>query len=216
MKGLSLPPQLARPGVMLGAGALAWLLLIAFFVWPSLRESRRQAAEISALDARAATLSGWHAGRALPADAARWEEELNARFERLFPTERRLEQLFMEIASAANASGVDPVQLRADTSDSPDGESRGELLSARGAGGAPEEQEALLATLGISAQQLPVSKLRAHRLRLDFEADYEHLARFTDALRALSRAVSVRGLQLSQGVRGVSVQMELEYYVQER
>lgn len=216
MKRLTLPPRLLRPGVLLGAGALVWLLLIAFFVWPSLRESRRQAAEISALDARAATLSGWHGGRALPADAARWEAELNVRFEQLFPPERRLEQLFMEIASAANASGVDPVELRADAGDSPEGESRGELLSARSAGNAPEELEALLATLGISEQQLPVSKLRAHRLRIDFEADYEHLARFTDALRTLSRAVSVRGMQLRQGLRGVNVRMELEYYVQER
>ncbi|MBM4117534.1 hypothetical protein FJ251_07265 [bacterium] len=216
MKRPALSPRLLRPGVLLAVGALAWLLLVAFFIWPSLRESRRQAAEISALDARAATLSGWHGGRALPADAARWKAELNARFERLFPPERRLEQLFMEIASAANASGVDPVQLRADAGRDPDGEGRGEQLSARGAGGQPEELEALIATLGISAATLPVSTLRAHRLRIDFEADYEHLARFTDALRTLERAVSVRGMQLRQGARGVAVQMELEYYVQER
>jgi hypothetical protein len=213
---LSLPRRRPRPPVLIALGALLWLLAIAFLVWPALRASRRQAAEISALDARAATLAGWSGGRALPAaDAARWEASLGERFEQLFPRERRLEQLFLEIATIANESGVDPVQLRADVgAAAAAGEGKGELLSARGAGGQPEELEALAATLGLAPRDLPTSDLRAYRLLVSFDADYEHLARFTDALRTLSRAVCVRNLQVRRGSRGVAVQMELEYYVQ--
>jgi hypothetical protein len=215
---LALPPRLARPPLLVGLGVLLWLLVIAFLVWPTLRASQRQAAEISALDARAATLAGWSGGRALPAvDAARWETSLGERFEQLFPRERQLEQLFMEIATIANESGVDPVQLRADVGAAAAySEGKGELLSAQGTGGQPEELEALAASLGLAPRDLPVSDLRAYRLQVNFDADYEHLARFTDALRTLSRAVCVRNLQVRRGSREVAVQMELEYYVQER
>ena len=214
---LALPPRFLKPPVLIGLGALLWLLAIAFFVWPALRVSRQQAAEISASEARAATLAGWNSGRALPAaEAARWEATLDERFEQLFPRERRLEQLFMEIATIANESGVDPVQLRAAVGAAADGEARGELLRARGATRQPEDLEALAATLGLAPHNRPASDLRAYRLQVNFDADYEHLARFTDALGTLSRAVCVRNLQARRGSRGVAVQMELEYYVQER
>jgi len=213
---LALPRRRVRPPLLIGLGALLWLLAIACLVWPALRASRRQAAEISALDARAATLAGWSGGRALPAAAAAsWEAALGERFELLFPRERRLEQLFMEIATIANESGVDPVQLRADVGAAAAySEGIGELLKAQGAGGLPEELEALAASLDLAPRDLPVSDLRAYRLQVNFDADYEHLARFTDALRTLSRAVCVRNLQVHRGSRGVAVQMELEYYVQ--
>ncbi len=214
---LALPPRLLKPPVLIALGALLWLLAISFFVWPSLRTSRQQAAEISACDARAASLARWNGGRALPAaEAARWEATLGARFEQLFPRERRLEQLFMEIATIANESGVDPVQLRADIGAAADGERKGELRSARGTAVQLEDLEALAATLGLAPGDRPVSDLRAYRLQVNFDADYEHLARFTDALGTLSRAVCIRNLQARRGSRGVAVQMELEYYVQER
>jgi hypothetical protein len=212
----TLPPALRKGPLLFGLGALLWLLAIGLLVWPALRATREQAATIAALDARAATLAGWSGGRALPAaDAARWEAALGERFEQLFPRERHLEQLFMEIASIANESGVDPVQLRADVG-AAYGEGQGELLSARGAGGEPEALRALADQLGLAPQSLPASDLRAYRLLVEFDADYANLARFTDALPTLSRAVCVRSLRAGEGLRGVAVQMELEYYVQAR
>ena len=123
----------------------------------------------------------------------------------------------MEIATIANESGVDPVQLRADVGAAAAySEGKGELLSARGAGGAargaggPGREPRSRA--GRAAGQRPARLSPA----VNFDADYEHLARFTDALRTLSRAVCVRNLQVRRGSREVAVQMELEYYVQER
>ena len=202
----------SRSAAVLAGAGLLWALALAFLVWPALRDSRQNSGEIGALESRIETLGGWSGGRALlTADAGQWEREQGARFERLFPRERRLQELFLQVATAANSSGVDPVQLRVLP---PEGEGgQGRLLVA---GGDPAEFGNLLDALDLSAADLPGCDLRAHRLRLTFDADYRDLARFGDALRRLDRAVTVRALRARRGSRGVNVDMELEYYVQAR
>lgn len=204
--------RLSRSAAVLAGAGLLWLLALAFLVWPALRDSRRNGGEIGALESRIETLSGWSGGRALlTADAGPWEREQRARWGRLFPPERRLQELFLQLATAANRSGVDPVQLRVLP---PEGEGgHGRLLAVNDD---PAALGNLLDGLGLSAADLPRCDLRAHRLRLTFDADYGDLARFGDALRRLDRAVTVRSLRARRGNHGVNVDMELEYYVQAR
>jgi hypothetical protein len=63
---------------------------------------------------------------------------------------------------------------------------------------------------------LPSDALIAHRARVSCETGYAELARFLAGLKTIPRAVNVHRLTASNGVKGIEVSMELEFYVQRR
>jgi hypothetical protein len=209
-----------RGSRLFGAGLiLAWAAAFAFLVWPALRDNQDDELRIEDMDRRIELLSGWNEGRRhLTVDPDAWSRELNQRFDGMFPKERRLQELFYEIAAAANRSDVDPVKISVKNPSFAE-EMREEIPSedmgnmgdgmGEGVGG-----ESLHSSLGLSAAEFPDDELESHRLAVQLDAGYENIARFLDEVSQLERAVTVNKLNLQQGGRGVVAMIELEYYVQ--
>lgn len=210
-----LPTRLADARVLVPLAVGVWLLIFAVIVWPQLRRDGDNARQIADRDAELRTLAGWQQGRSgLAGGVADWEAELSADYERRFPRERGLKELFFDIAAVANRSGVDPIHIRPQPTweearanqgdDWDDIDDTVEIM----------DLEGLCQELGIAMDGLPGCELTAHRLSVDFEANYENLTRFIAGLATLQRAVNVASVQLRPGDRGSVAQIDLEYYVQ--
>ena len=92
---------------------LIWLGIFIFGLWPALKENRARAERIGEIETRIETLGGWQEARvALTGDVGQWDRDLSDRFDRLFPKERQLKELFYQIAEAADASGINPITVR--------------------------------------------------------------------------------------------------------
>ncbi len=205
------------------ASVLGWVAIFAFVVWPALRGSREGETHIDDMSDRIELLGGWHDGRRqLVVEDDAWNQELNDRFDTMFPRERDLEQLFYDIAAAANRSAVDPVQISVknagfemerrdeipptDLGDDMDDYMDGDMDD----GGS----ESLYDNLGLSPADFASAELESHYLFLHLDAGYENIASFLDEVSRLPRAVTVNKLNMQQGGSSVVAFIELEYYVQ--
>jgi len=192
---------------LLPAAAGLWLALFALIAWPSLKASREMDARIAELDRRAEELDDWLAiaARQRP-DVDRWAASLDAQFAALVPPEGSLEELYYELTRLAGLVGIDPLRINEIAPPR-----RG---SVRRASASDPQSAALMQMLGLAADQLPSSRVEPKRLKLTFEASYGELSLFLDALPGVRRALELEHLTAKQGVGGVSVEMQLECYVQ--
>ncbi len=209
--------RLITAGLVLG-----WAAAFALLVWPALKANKRDELRIEDMSRRIELLGGWNeARRPLAVDSDAWGRELNKRFEEMFPGERRLEDLFYQIAAAANRSDVDPEKISVKShgfatdrvSDRPPTD-MGDMGNQMDDGMGEFSIEVLQAGLGLSPADFPGNELDTHFLAVELKAGYENIARFLDEVSRLDRAVTVSKLNMKQGDRGVLALIELEYYVQ--
>ncbi len=197
-------------------GILFWAVLTSLLAFPSVKKSVDNQAKIADLDSRINSLAEWTAAPNLPdSSVAGWRRNLESRWNSLFPDKKEVEDLFYVLARSANHCGIDPIQVQMKESSSrrrqrqppPDDE------SSDGEGDGDEE---LLDQLSLSSAFYPSSNLKTNVLQVHFSGEFADVAEFLDALRRIPRALKVTSFELKENVNEVTVDMELEYYVQSR
>ncbi len=173
--------------IVLGAVWLGSLLGVALPAW---RQAHRQQAEVAAIAGQLAELDRWTvAGLWLEQSLDERAAAIEPAWSALFPAERRREEMFLDLARVADRSGVTAFELR-------------EIKPDELAAGAP----------GLTGDE-PEADLSAYRVRASFEGDYEQVAGFLGGLKGIERAVSVHNLEIRPVREAVSVELELDVYV---
>jgi hypothetical protein len=206
--------NLRRRRTQVGLLAVLWIMVFLAGALPTWKQSQGNQERIAAVSAELAALSEWSvAGGWLTEAARQWEPVLGEEYTRLFPPEKNREELYLDLARVAQESGVELLNLRAahqEFDEVPSGEDESvELMM--------EEDEGLLmmADLAMETSELPSSELAEHRITASFEASYAQLVDFLAGVSDLPRAVTVAKLQATPARRGITVEMELGFYVQE-
>jgi hypothetical protein len=196
---------------------VVWAVLLLGVAVPSWRDVRERHAEIDRLETQLADLDRWTvAGLWLEPVVARREPQIAARWSRVFPAERAREELFLQVAAAADRCRLREFQLEEiddydmldagtwSTDDQPvdDGPSTDDAPPTDVPAGAPE-----LAPVAIT--------LTSYRVRAAFTGDYARTADFLAELDRLERALEVRHLAIRPARTGIMVELELEVPVSE-
>lgn len=190
-----------------------WALLLLAGALPLWQRSGRNDERITAVSQQISSLSEWSAaGVWLQESNEQWEPTLGETYIRLFPLEKDREGLFLELARVAKESGIIGLNVRVTMEDWDQGDEDEEWGTTD-----MEEDEGglMLQELGLDSGDLPGSDIVEHRVRASFEGDYEQIVKFLAGLDGISRAVNVASLHAEPARRGVSVEMELDFYAQE-
>jgi hypothetical protein len=182
-----------RPGgrtVVIGAAALLWLGALVVGAVPVWRKALRQHREVRQVEAKLDDLDRWSvAGLWLERTLVPRQEAVTPVWDRLFPSERRCEALFLDLARVADESGVTKFELH---------ELQSDEMSAEAPGVADPE---------------PFAALGGYRVRARFEGDFAGVAGFLGGLGRLERAVAVHDLEIKPAKDAVQVDLELDVYV---
>lgn len=182
--------RLLRRPVILGALTIVWSLLLVVGAVPAWQQALRQHREVRKVEAQLVDLNEWTvAGLWLERSLAPREAAITPVWNRLFPAERRCEDLFLDLARVADSSGVDRFELH-------------EL----------KIDEMVEAMPGLADPE-PAANLSAYRVRLMFEGDFAQVAEFLGGVGRLDRAVAVHEMELKPGKDAVQVELELDVYV---
>ncbi len=153
-----------------------------------------------------ADLDAWTvAGKWLAPEVARREPVVTAAWEKAFPAKRKREDLFLDIARVADASGVADFKLREIQQDleMPRPILQNSLESGMGDGG----------TVHGVPVVVPRVDLTTYRIKASFTSDFQAVSTFLWGLQHLDRALSVHDLVLRNDKKQVKVDMEMDVYV---
>jgi hypothetical protein len=182
-----------RPGgraLVIGAAALLWLGALVVVAVPAWQRALKQHREVRQVESQLEELDRWSvAGLWLERTLGPRQEAVTPVWERLFPAERRCEELFLDLARVADESGVAKFELH-------------ELKSDEMTGDAPG-----------AADAEPSAALVGYRVRARFEGDFAGVAGFMGGLGRLERAVAVHDLEITPAKGAVHVDLELDVYV---
>ena len=182
-----------RPGrrmLVTGVVVAAWLVALVVGAVPAWQKALRQHAEVRQVEQQLEELGRWSvAGLWLEQSLGPREAAVMPAWDRLFPAERRCEQLFLDLARVADESGVTNFELH-------------ELQADEMAGQAP----------GMPDEE-PEAALSGYRVRARFEGDFAGVAGFLGGLDRLDRAVAVHDLEITPAKGAVHVDLELDVYV---
>ncbi|MBU8870726.1 MAG: hypothetical protein KOO60_07670 [Gemmatimonadales bacterium] len=194
----------------LGLGGIA---LILGGVLPNWQKIRQNDKEIVQIQQSVASLGQWSAmGGWIEEGNLRLEPGLTERYDKLFPQEKDLSGLYLELAQLARSSGIEAFDLQ-------EIQSTGKAVllpdwvnpeTERGA-----QMERLMGEVGGRFEDHPSSNLRSYRLRATFATKYSRLTVLLDALSTIDRALTISKLNVVQAPVGVAVNLEMDYYVQE-
>ena len=183
----------SRPGgraVVIGGVAVVWLGALFVGAVPAWQTALRQHREVRQVEAKLADLDRWSvAGLWLERTLVPRQEAVTPVWDRLFPSERHCEALFLDLARVADESGVTRFELH---------ELRADELNS----GAP----------GVTDPE-PSAALGGYRVRARFEGDFAEVAGFLGGLGRLERAVAVHDLEINPAKGAVHVELELDVYV---
>lgn len=178
-----------RALAMIGVAA-AWGVALVAGALPAWRKALDQHREVRRVEEQLGELDRWSvAGLWLQRTLPEREAVVNPAWERLFPSERACEQLFLDLARVADQSGVSKFELH-------------EMQPDELAGERPSV-----------ADDEPAASLGGYRVRARFEGDFAGVAGFLGGLDRLDRAVTVHDLELTPAKGVVQVELELDVYV---
>lgn len=180
-----------RRRLAIAGGALTvWTVALVVGVVPLWRQALAQHREVRQIEAQLADLDRWTvAGLWLERSLAPREAAVMPVWTRLFPTERRCEELFLDLARNADACGLARFELHEMRTD--------EMASA----------------VVVVADPEPAATLGGYRVRALFEGNFAAVAGFLGGLDRLDRAVDVHQLEIRPGRDAVQAELELDVYV---
>jgi len=221
MQNLQARLRAIRPGRLVGSTALlvVWGVLLLGVAVPSWRDVRQNHQEIEALETELADLDRWIvAGLWLePAVEAR-EPRVMAAWERIFPSSRDREALFLDVARVADRAGVREFQLEEveemGTFDMGTWSTTGDAAMAPPSDDAPPSTDDAPPGDGYTPPPVAIT-LRPYVVRATFVSDYAAAAAFLGGLENIDRSLDVRQLAIRPARQGVTVELELEVPVSE-
>lgn len=174
----------------IGAAALLWQGALVVVAVPAWQRALIQHREVRQVESQLEELERWSvAGLWLERTLAPRQEAVIPVWNRLFPAERRCEELFLHLARVADESGVVKFELH-------------ELQADEMTGQAP----------GVADPE-PSAALTGYRVRAQFEGDFAEVAGFLGGLGSLERVVAVHDLEITPAKGAVHVDLELDVYV---
>ncbi len=189
-----------------GGMAVVYALVALLVVVPKGKKTIDDHRKVMELTQQLADLDAWTvAGKWLAPEVARRQPWVTAAWDRAFPSRRQREDLFLEIAKAADASGITDFQLQ-------EIEQATDLST-------PRLQEALDARMSDGGAvygvpvQVPNITLTTYRVKASFSGDYQAATRFLWGLQHIDRAMSIHDLLLRNENKQVKVDLEMEVYV---
>jgi len=201
--------RLGRIGAVT-AMTVVWGVLLLGVAVPSWRDVTRNHDEILALETELADLDQWTvAGLWLePAVAARRPLVMDE-WERVFPSTRSREALFLDVARVADQAGVREFQMEEldamGAMDQGTWSTTGDMAAAPPSTDAPPTDSA---PPGDGFTPPPVSlRLTPYVVRASFVSSFAGAAAFLGGLQALDRSVDVRRLAIRPARRGVTVEL---------
>ena len=193
-----------------GLIGIGLLLGVAVPNWQKIRQNDK---EIARLQKSVAHLGQWSVlGGWIEEGNRRLEPALTERYNQLFPREKELSGLYFDLAQLARSSGVESFDLQ---EMQPNGQAvpLTDGINPETEKGA--QMERMMGEVGGRMEDYPSSSLRSYRLRANFTTKYSRLAVLLDRLGSVDRALTISKLNVSQASGGVSVNLEMDYYVQE-
>ncbi len=204
-----LPRRPGRRRLLTAAAAALWTAGLLGLALPAWQRSLRMHREIETVDRTLDELEHWSvAGLWLEQAVLQREPAVAGTWARLFPAERRREQLFLDLAGIADRSGVAAFALAEIT--------RGGM-PIDAAGGYQEQVDDAPPPMDDDAAsaQAPAAKLDSYRVRARFEGGFDDTAAFLGGLRRIERAVNVTSLVIRPAGSRLAVELELDIYVAE-
>ncbi len=190
MKNKKRTSRVSRRRILWGTGLLVWGGLLFGVALPAWRTAVDQHHEVRALEVRLADLDRWTvAGLWLEKSLGPRQAAINPQWERLFPAEAAKGEFFLDLARAADISGISRFELR-------------EL----------EIPEGTTANSTVADNTVP---LTTYRVKARFLGRYDQVAEFLGGLKVVERAVSVHNLAITPAPGAVQVDLELDVYVSE-
>ena len=171
---------------------LAWVVVLAWFGTATWLKVARQHREVQAVEKQLADLNRWNvAGMWLSRSLAAREPAVAARWDVLFPVERRREELFLDLARIADTSGVKNFELVE-----------------------KQDAEADMTTAGTDMYApVDLAPVETYRVEARFLGGYGDVARFLGGLNGIARAMSLHNLSIAPSRGDIQVELELDIYV---
>lgn len=193
---------------------LAWGVLFFAGSLPSLKRTLDNGKKIKTVSERIEAMTAISsAGSWLEAVVEKMEPALIKEYDVLFPEKKEREELFLQLASLAGESGIDPFTLREipilDSGGGSDGSVDEEAMDPN-----DEDMNMMIEEFAVDLSRLPDPGLQPFRLQVDFDSDYERMTRFISGLESIPRALTLHRLDIEPGPSGVKVIMELDCYAQ--
>jgi len=208
----------SRRALAFGGLAAAWFALLVAGALPAWRHALAQHREVREVEDTLTDLDRWTvAGLWLEHTLPERQAAVMPVWERLFPTERACERLFLDLARIADENGVGQFELhelRRDEMTGVESDQTGVETDLAGGetGSAGAEAGPAGAEAGPSAQQATAT-LSAYRVRARFAGDFTGVAGFLGDLGRLDRAIAVRELEIMPEQGTVQVNLEMDVYV---
>ncbi len=192
-----------RRGLGTAAVAGVWLAVLLGLALPQLRQARAKHLEIQRLEASLAEADQWIvAGLWLEKSVKANADDVNDSWDRLFPPARQREELFLDLASAADRARIEDLHL-IEVEDS----------------GMAEENLWLDRPDGDIEQwmsgEITGVDLDYYRVQARFRGDLRGVAAFLAGVNEIERAVSVHSLEMKPDDNGLKVEMKLDVYIRE-
>ncbi len=162
--------------------------------------------QVQELEQELSDLDAWTvAGKWLAPEVARREPVVRSAWVRAFPDYRNRENLFLDIARVADASGLSDFELREIQlgSDAPRPALQNSLDVGMGDGGTVHGIPVVVRRIDLTT----------YRIKASFKADYQAVSSFLWGLQHLDRALSVHDLVLLHDKKQVKVDLEMDVYV---
>jgi hypothetical protein len=185
--------------ILAGTVVFVWFAALVGGALPVWRRALNQQREVRQVEARFLDLDRWSvAGIQLEHSLPEREAAVSPVWERLFPADRRCEELFLDLARVADESGVDRFELHELKAD----EMASTTISAASTDSVPQAEVVD-----------PSAALTTYRVRARFESDFAGVAGFLGGLGRLDRATAIHQLEIRPTKTGVQTELELDVYV---
>lgn len=189
-----------------GGLAVVYLAVAVLVVIPRGKKTLDDHKQVQQLTKELADLDAWTvAGKWLAPEVARREPVVNAAWGKAFPSHRQREELFLDIAKVADASGLVDFRLR-------EIEQVAEMSRPRLQDTLDARMQSGGAVYGVPVE-VPHIGLSTYRVKASFHADYQAVTHFLWGLQHIDRALSVHDLVLRNDKKQVKVDLEMEIYV---
>lgn len=195
-----------KPAVAWSLVGVIWIAALVLVALPSWRTALQHHHEVQDLEKGLAELDAWTVAgkwleRGLPTRAAATEQA----WHKIFPVGRKREELFLDLAGVADASGVGNFKLQEMRSDHP----AAFLVS-------PPQESVFGGSVHGVPVVVPQVTLDTYRVKASFDGDYQQTADFLGGIQGINRALSVHNLVVQPHGSGIRVDLELDVYVSQQ
>ena len=182
---------------------MIWLGVLFGVAGQAFLQAKAKSLEVKDLEIRLAEMDRWIvAGLWLEKSVTANAPQIDKAWNKLFPDQRFREELFLELATAADNAKLDEFHLQ-EVKDSNMEEDH--LWLDRPDGDIDEWMNG----------QIPGVDLEFYRVQASFSGDFGRVADFLGGIKKIDRAMSVHSLDVQPDDQGVKVKMKLDVYVRE-